>query len=91
MNAAFFVETENEFCENRESEDENPVKDLASKLNNENEEILGKIHELNLKNISISKQNESLKNSIDKAGKVFENTKAGTTFEASNFEGMPKT
>ena len=89
MNSSFSPETENKICENCESKDENPVKELASKLNDQNEDVLGKIHELNLKNISISKRNDSLKNNIDKAGEVFEDTKAGTIFEASKFKGMP--
>ena len=61
---------------------------MTSKLNDKNEDVLGKISELDLKNISISKQNQSLKNNIDKAGKVFEDTKAGKIFESSKFEGM---
>ena len=78
----FFVESEKGVCGNCESEDEHSLKDLAaSKMNDRNDDVLGKINKLNLNNISITKQNESLEHQIIKAGKVF---------EVSKCEGMPK-
>ena len=78
----FFVEIEKEISEYCESKDEHSLKELAaSKLNDRNDYVSGKINKLNLSNISISKQNESLEHQIIKAGKVF---------EISKCEGMPK-
>ena len=57
------------------------MKQVVSKLDNKNENLLGKANELSLKNISISKQNESLVNSITKARKIV---------DVPKFEGMPK-
>ena len=81
MNAAFFVETENEICEDCESKDENLLKEVASKLDNKKEDVLGKADELSLKNISISKQNGSLVKSIIKDRKIV---------DAPKFKGMLK-
>ena len=70
-----FLDIEIEISENCERKEGNPIKELASKLHDKKEDVLGKINELDLKNISISKHNESLKNSITKGGKVFETSK----------------
>ena len=70
-----FIDIENEIGENCENTKDNPIKQLASKLDDKKEDVLGKINELNMKNVSISKHNDSMKSNITKGGKVFETSK----------------